>query len=102
MLLKPPALAEAKSKHARYGERRLRALTPAKGERRRAWPAFTFGAMISNQLPQCRLPYRTRRVTTGRNGDVGRGAFFRFLPATSTHRYALKTNPFPAGATHRK
>jgi hypothetical protein len=37
-------------------------------------------------------------VTTGRNGDVGRGAFFRFLPATSTHRYALTTNPFPADA----
>jgi hypothetical protein len=38
------------------------------------------------------------RVTTGRNGDVGRGAFFRFLLATSTHRYALTTNPFPASA----
>ena len=39
-----------------------------------------------------------RRVTTGRNGDDGRGAFFRFLPATSTHRYALTSNPFPASA----
>ena len=35
-----------------------------------------------------------RRVTTGHNGDDGRGAFFRFLPATSTHRYALTTNLF--------
>jgi hypothetical protein len=26
-----------------------------------------------------------RRVRTERNGDVGRGAFFRILPATSTH-----------------
>jgi hypothetical protein len=29
----------------------------------------------------------TRRVTTGHNGE-----FLRFLPATSTHRYALTTN----------
>jgi hypothetical protein len=39
-----------------------------------------------------------RQVTAGHNGDVGRGAFFRLLPATSTHRYALTANPFPAGA----
>jgi hypothetical protein len=24
--------------------------------------------------------------------------FFRFLPATTTHRYALTSNPFPASA----
>jgi hypothetical protein len=37
-------------------------------------------------------------VTTGRNGDDGRGAFFRFLPTTPTHRYALTSDPFPASA----
>src|SRR3954447_23174674 len=47
--------------------------------------------------PKPRCPTHCR-VTTGRNGDVGRGAFFRFLPATSTHRYALTTNLFPASA----
>ena len=39
------------------------------------------------------------RVTTGRKKDVGRGAFFRFLPATSTHRYALTTNLFSVCAS---
>jgi hypothetical protein len=48
---------------------------------------------------QVGIKLRTRRVTAGRNGDVGRGAFLRFLSATSTHRYALTTNPFPASAT---
>src|SRR3954462_5891135 len=45
--------------------------------------------------PKPRCPTHCR-VTTGRNGDVGCGAFFRFLPATSTHRYALTTNSFSA------
>ena len=43
-----------------------------------------------------------RRVTTGHNEDVGRVAFFRFLHATSTHRYALTTNSFPVCASSRK
>ena len=54
---------------------------------------------ISNQTQQSELPSCTCRVTTGRNEDVGRGAFFRFLPATSTHRYALTTNSFSVCAT---
>jgi len=33
-------------------------------------------------------------VTSGHN--VERGTFFRFLSVTSTHLYALTTNPFPA------
>ena len=37
-----------------------------------------------------------RRVTTGRNGDVGRGAIFPV--STSAHWYAPTSNPFPVDA----
>jgi hypothetical protein len=37
-------------------------------------------------------------VTTGLNGEDGRSLFCRFLVATPTHRYALTSNLFPAGA----
>jgi hypothetical protein len=37
-------------------------------------------------------------VTTGRNRDDGRRLFCRFLTATPTHRYALTSDLFPAGA----
>jgi hypothetical protein len=45
----------------------------------------------------------TRRVTTGRNGEDGRGKqFCRFLPATPAYRYAPTSNPFPASAPCRR
>ena len=57
---------------------------------------------FSNQTQKSGLLSCTCWVTTGRNEDVGRGAFFRFLPATPTHRYALTTNSFPVCASSRK
>ena len=46
-----------------------------------------------SQVPEPFGPFnvvgRVRRVTTGHNGEDGRRAFCRFLPATSTHRYRL-------------
>jgi hypothetical protein len=53
-----------------------------------------------NQSVESRLSTR-RRVTTGRNGDVGR-SIFPVSAAASAHGYALTTDPFPAGATRRK
>jgi len=51
---------------------------------------------IANQIRGSALSNRRCRVTTGHNGEDGRRAFCRFLPATSTHRYALTSNLFPA------
>ena len=48
-----------------------------------------------NGVPKCSFS-RRRRVTTGRNGDRWTQSFCRFLAATTTHRYACTSNPFPA------
>jgi len=70
------------------------------GDISRAYPGkrkWLAGHPLETYPAELRYPLH-RRVTTGHNGDVGRRAFFRFLPATTTHWYALTTNPFPASA----